>query len=127
MSQVGFPLVEEAVGERVFPSGVRSICLFDEVDAADDTVVVVTEQSLDGRGGFGHFRGASHFGDVAQSFGALTNRVECRVTVLGVGDVGALCTPSDLLIAVFDSRLRPLLLLLLLDPRSGRLGGDQVV
>ena len=44
--EVGFALMQQAVGEGVFPGGVRGVGLFGVVGAADDAVLMITQQCL---------------------------------------------------------------------------------
>ena len=101
----------------------RDVGLSGEMGAADDAVLVIAQQCLDGFGRLGHLLGAGRFGGVAQPLGTLANPVERRVVVLGVGG-GGLGALADPLLAVLDGRLGALFLI---DGQPGRLGGEQPV
>ena len=46
--------MQQAVGEGVFPGSVRGFGLFEQVGAADDAVLVIAQQCLDGFGRLGY-------------------------------------------------------------------------
>jgi hypothetical protein len=101
---------------------VRGVGLFGVVGAADDAVLMITQQCLDGFGSVGHLLGAGHCVGVAQPLGTLANPVERRVVVLGVGG-GGLGALADPLLAVLDGRRGQLFLI---DCYRSRFGDELV-
>ena len=70
--QVIFLLVEQAIGEGVLTGCMRCGGYVAQVSAADDAVLMVTEQGLDRFGRRGNLGPVDGGGDVAKAFGLLT-------------------------------------------------------
>ena len=80
-------LVKQTVSEGVLAGGAGGFRLFKQVFAADDAVLVITQQRLDGLGLLGNLVLPGGGRDIAQALGALADQVQRLVRiVLGLGE-----------------------------------------
>ena len=109
LRQVVLQLIKQPVGEGVLAGGVSGLGLAAQMGAADDAVLMVTEQRLDGLGAVGNLAIAGGRRGVAKSLGALADSVQ-RLVAVGVGGLcGGLGRLADPLVRRVDGERRRLL------------------
>jgi hypothetical protein len=96
-------LVEQAVGERLVTCGLRGVGLFDQMRAADDAVLVITEQRLNSLGPFGDRSCSSRGSGVSKSLGAFADSMQDLIVLRGSrGGLGSLRGLANLLVGSVD-------------------------